>query len=272
MPGKHRCIILIIIINTLGTLTSCQKWPILLFKEADSGVIPCIPRGQTTTFFWTRGEWYNISDEIAYNVNGVSGPDTEKFHVFSNGSLLLKNMTLMDEGNYYCRITSDRTECHGSVTVYLKATNTNKLPYIDRCSPNKGCTIYEKPSSTSYLTCKANQVSSDMSLKWFNESKEITEEVEKRQDKNTMNETIISSRIKINYDEPQFLTCQASSMKMETAFAHVRLQSEPVDGTSAGIIVFTVVLGATCAILLGFLVYTFVKQNRDKKTRSDSER
>ncbi|KAJ8019152.1 Signal-regulatory protein beta-1 isoform 3 [Holothuria leucospilota] len=228
--------------------------------------------GKASTFFWKRGEWFNISEEIAYNINGVSNSHMKKFHVFSNGSLLIRNIAITDEGSYHCRIVSDHTECHGSVTVYLKASTSNSLPYIDRCSPNKGCTIYEELSSTIFLTCKANQVTSDMSLKWFKDSTEITDIAAKGEDKNAMNETIISSTIKIKYGEPQFLTCQASSMKMETAFAHVQLQSEPVHGTSTGIIVFTVVLGVTCAILLGFLLYTFVKQNRDKKTKPDSER
>lgn len=101
------------------------------------------------------------------------------------------------------------------------------LPYIEQCNPQSSCTLYQEPFTRTFLTCTALLVSPEMSLKWYNGTTEMTDNVKVTSGKTTLNKTFISSKVTIKHDIASFLTCQAAGVRLDKTFAHVQLETKP---------------------------------------------
>lgn len=101
--------------------------PSLVLKEGLVGKIPCVVEGEADSFFWRKGELYNNSHEVASIVRGILDDTSENFTVAADGSLVIKKVSMSDEGRYYCRISSKESQCHGGLVVYVEGNDFFKI-------------------------------------------------------------------------------------------------------------------------------------------------
>lgn len=103
---------------------------------------------------------------------------------------------------------------------------------IDSCGNESSCTTYLEPSDIATFICSAKNVSASTKLKWFiNGSKEITDYISEETYGNLNEEDSIelSSTVRIRYERPTSLTCQAVDLKRRNdygRFAHIQLQTK----------------------------------------------
>ncbi|PIK39315.1 hypothetical protein BSL78_23821 [Apostichopus japonicus] len=246
----------------------------VLLKEGQSAEISCMTRG-TGDFFWRKGETlYNSILVASFTVGDVSD-DSQPYSVTVNGTLHVKSVTLKDEGNYFCRVSSTESECYGEVKILVQASLRNFDLAIDRCDRESSCLLYLDPSQFTSLTCTALNASPLMTLKWFNGSKEIIEGIQQNEilTQNGTSRDITSTVVAV-YGHPASLTCQAVDPKRsndDVRFAHAQVEMKvPVHETLPSWIIVAVTL-AGCFIV--FVIFLLIKARANrKKAREIKER
>ncbi|XP_071843114.1 tyrosine-protein phosphatase non-receptor type substrate 1-like [Apostichopus japonicus] len=215
--------ILAICLSSICVQPALANWPVFSIEKGGTAVVQCVPKGDETAYFWSKGEDFATSQSVASRVTGLPSPDSEKYLVNEEGSLVIYNVTLADEGIYHCRIVSENTNCRGAVSINVKV---NDFSFgIEQCEPNKCCSLQVEPSKETNLTCTAKGGPSSLSLKWFNGSKEITPVYSEH----SLNEESItvSETIKVPNEFGLLLTCKAIASEDGQAcarLAHVRLE------------------------------------------------
>lgn len=68
-----------------------------------------------------RKSWrvYN-STEIASFVGGIPSGPPGSYKATENGTLIIKKVSLDDEGKYICRVLSELSDCNGEILVYVQ--------------------------------------------------------------------------------------------------------------------------------------------------------
>ncbi|PIK51670.1 hypothetical protein BSL78_11432 [Apostichopus japonicus] len=247
--------------------------PSLLLKEGLIGKIPCVVTGQADSYFWRKGELYNNSREVASIVRGILDDTSENFTVAADGGLVIKNVSMSDEGRYYCRISSKESQCHGGLVVYVEAIRAKFALNIASCGNESSCTTYLEPSDIATFICSAKKVSASTKLKWFiNGSEEITDYISEETYGNLNEEDFIelSSTVRIRYERPTSLTCQAVDIERRNGlgrFAHIQLQTKVLPTTEEYFPVWTVVvimiLIILCIILMAVLIFMRGKEKEE---------
>lgn len=110
---------------------SLANWPTYIVEESGTAVVPCIPGGEGAAYFWTKGDTFEDSEDIASRVLDIPSSASERYLAATNGSLFIFEAKREDEGAYYCRIVSEKTNCHGAVTIFVQGEVTFTLtqPY-----------------------------------------------------------------------------------------------------------------------------------------------
>ncbi|XP_071841546.1 uncharacterized protein [Apostichopus japonicus] len=109
--------ILVSCLASLCVQTALANWPVFSIEKGGTAVVPCVPKGDETAYFWSKGEDFATSQSVASRVLGIPSSDLEKYSVNENGSLVIYNVTLAEGGRYHCRIVSENTNCRGAVTI-----------------------------------------------------------------------------------------------------------------------------------------------------------
>ncbi|PIK41155.1 hypothetical protein BSL78_21995, partial [Apostichopus japonicus] len=199
-----------------------ENWPVFSIEKGETAVVPCVPKGDETAYFWSKGEDFATSQSVASRVLGIPSSDSEKYSVNEDGSLVINNVTQAEGGIYHCRIVSENTNCRGAVSIEV---TVNDFTFgIEQCGPSESCTLQVEPSKETKLTCMAKDGPSSLSLKWFNGSKEINSD----SNEHPLNEgsSTISETITVPNEFGLPLTCEAVNSKDGQTcrrFAHVRL-------------------------------------------------
>ncbi|XP_071841830.1 uncharacterized protein [Apostichopus japonicus] len=238
----------------------------VLLKEEQSAEISCMTRG-TGDYFWRKGETlYNSTLVASFTVGDVTD-DSQPYSVTVNGTLHIKSVTLKDEGNYFCRVSSTESECYGEVKILVQASLRNFDLAIDRCDGENSCLLYLDPSQFTSLTCTAYNAPPLMTLKWFNGSKEITEGIQQNEilPQNGTSRDISSTVVAV-YGHHASLTCQAVDPKRsndDVRFAHAQVEMKgPVHETLPSWIIVAVTL-AGCFIV--FVIFLLIKARANRK-------
>ncbi|XP_071842653.1 uncharacterized protein [Apostichopus japonicus] len=236
-----------------------------IVKEGLPAEIFCMVEG-TGYYFWRKGESLHKSTLVASFTGDNAYKDNEPYAVTVNGALFIRNVTLNDEGKYFCRVTSEENECHGEVKVFVQASLRNFVLAIDHCDIESSCLLYISPSQSISLTCTAYNAPPLMTLKWFNGSKEITEGIQQ----NVIlpqngNPRYITSTVAAVYGHPAFLTCQAVDPKRsndDVRFVHAQVNmTVPAQETLPSWIIVAVTL-AGCFIVFGIILRIKARANR----------
>ncbi|PIK34278.1 hypothetical protein BSL78_28895, partial [Apostichopus japonicus] len=245
----------------------------VLLKEGQSAAILCMTKG-TGDFFWWKGETLYNSTLVASFTAGEVSDNSQPYSVTANGTLHIRSVTLKDEGNYFCRVSSTENECYGEVKILVQASLRNFDLAIDRCDGESSCLLYLDPSQFTSLTCTALNAPPLMALKWFNGSKEITDGIKQNEIlPPNGNSREITSTIAAVYGHPASLTCQAVDPKRsndDVRFAHAQVDmTVPVKGTLPSWIIVAVTL-AGCFIFFGiaFLIKATVNRKQRKKYKN----
>lgn len=96
---------------------SLANWPVFYIDYGETAVVPCVPKGDETAYFWSKGEDYASSMQAASRVLNIPSSTWERYSVAENGSLVIENVNVGDGGIYHCRIVSEHTNCHGAISV-----------------------------------------------------------------------------------------------------------------------------------------------------------
>ncbi|PIK35589.1 hypothetical protein BSL78_27590, partial [Apostichopus japonicus] len=189
----------------------------VLALEGDAAEIVCPTIESYESYFWRKGESINKSTAVASFVYGVPRAISEIYAVTANGTLCIQNVTLKDEGNYFCRGVSVLSSSTTNIMVYVQASLPNFELSIDQCGNESSCLRYIDLSKPIALICRAKNASPSMTLKWFNGSREIQSNITiVNNQKDAPPSTTIRSTIKAVYRTPVTLTCQAVDTKSRT--------------------------------------------------------
>ncbi|XP_071813559.1 uncharacterized protein [Apostichopus japonicus] len=208
----------------------------VLALEGDSAEIVCPTIESYGSYFWRKGDSIHDSTTVASIVDGVHRADSKNYAVTANGTFFIKNVTLKDEGKYFCRGVSVKSSSTTNIMVYVQASPPNFELSIDHCGTESSCLRYINLSEPIELICRAKNASPSMMLKWFNGSREIESSlaVVKLYQKDAPSSTTIRSTIKAVYRTPITLTCQAVYTKSRAdggKFVNIRLE-QPVPITN----------------------------------------
>ncbi|KAJ8018569.1 hypothetical protein HOLleu_43365 [Holothuria leucospilota] len=242
-------------------------WPVLVFKEGETAYLPCPPQGHANAFFWRKGEWFNVSENIASIVHGIADT-TEKYDVLSDGTLVIMEMSVEDEGKYFCRIASEKNECHGSITLYLEVSAEALDIAIEGCTSSSSCAKVLEPSLKFQLTCTANMISESMTLKWYNGSTEIIGNLDVSE---TFGKKVkMTNVITFMFEDESYLTCEAEGVNIAKSTAAIQLKKKevfiPVENEATmTLLVPTIALGIICLILTGILICLIVRYRKPDK-------
>lgn len=100
----------------------------VLVEEGKMAEIFCVTNaGSQSEYFWRKGESLHNSTDIAFFISGFPTDDSGRFKVTQNGTLIVKKVTLDDEGKYICRVSSEESDCHGEVFVFVKGKFDTKV-------------------------------------------------------------------------------------------------------------------------------------------------
>ncbi|PIK45371.1 hypothetical protein BSL78_17792, partial [Apostichopus japonicus] len=206
----------------------------VLALEGDSAEIVCPTIEKYDSYFWRKGDSIEDSTAVASFVYGVPRAISENYAVTADGTLCIQNVTLKDEGNYFCRGVSLKTSCTTNIIVNVQASLPNFELSIDQCGNESSCLRYIDLSKPIALICRAKNASPSMMLKWFNGSREIESSlaVVNRYQKDAPSSTTIISTIKAVYRTPISLTCQAVDTKSRTdggRLVNIRLEQPGED-------------------------------------------
>ncbi|XP_071841536.1 uncharacterized protein [Apostichopus japonicus] len=271
--------ILVSCLASLCVQPALANWPVFFIEKGETAVVPCVPKGDETAYFWNKGEDFATSQSVASRVLGIPRSDSEKYLVNEDGSLVIYNVTLAEGGRYHCRIVSENANCRGAVTIEV---TVNDFTFgIEQCEPSESCTLQVEPSKETKLTCTAKGGPSSLSLKWFNGSKEInsvSNEPPLNEESSTISETIT---VPNEFGLP--LTCEAVASEDRRAcarFAHVRLdktdtakEQTDADKSSARWIIPLVLLIVAIVIIVFLLKYIYDKREKyaQKKKRFNTK-
>ncbi|PIK61019.1 hypothetical protein BSL78_02070 [Apostichopus japonicus] len=196
-----------------------------VYEKEETARIPCIIRGESQAYFWKVGTMFNESKSLASFIHG--SPDKfanetfGKHTVLGDGTLVIYRMTYTDVGNYHCRVVTKSSEYYGSAAVYIKAFRNGSTFGIDECESNANCRLQTKVDS---LTCEAAFVSSQLRLRWLNNSIELeSSEITVQNDDESFN---VSSTFAVNDDSPSILICEAYGEAMESKHILIELMDE----------------------------------------------
>ncbi|PIK61053.1 hypothetical protein BSL78_01977 [Apostichopus japonicus] len=223
---------------------SLANWPVFYIDYGETAVVPCVPKGDETAYFWSKGEDYASSMQAASRVLNIPSSTWERYSVAENGIL-------------YQDFEFGIEECH----------------------PTKTCTLQVEPDTTTNLTCTATGVPSSFSLKWYNGSEVITS-VPSKHSSNEVS-TTISETITVSSEYGLPLTCEADDMENGQTcgrFVHVRLnktdkatQQTDAGKSSARWIVPLVLLIVVSGFTILLLIFIYVRIKEDKgNTKSPS--
>ncbi|PIK42720.1 hypothetical protein BSL78_20444 [Apostichopus japonicus] len=190
--------------------------------------ISCVTNaGSQSEYFWRKGESLHNSTDIAFFISGFPTDDPGRFKVTQNGTLIVKKVALADEGKDICRVSSEESDCHGEVFVFVQAVLQDFQLTIENCEPENSCVISTESDKQTSLTCKATNASPSMKLKWFNGSHEVKDNIQENSlTKGPSRE--ISSTIRDVYKGRSPLKCQAVDFKTSNddgMFAHVQFRT-----------------------------------------------
>lgn len=117
-----------------------SSWPRLLYYPGDRANLPCLPQGEATAYFWRKGNSFDGSEQIAYKFQGLPSQTEEgygeKFKILENGTLSVFSVSQEDEGKYFCRVVSESSEYHASVTLHLKGMKQKSPRPFSQNIPN----------------------------------------------------------------------------------------------------------------------------------------
>ncbi|XP_071843632.1 uncharacterized protein [Apostichopus japonicus] len=242
----------------------------VILKEGQSAEISCMTKG-TGDYFWRKGETLYNSTLVASFTLGEVSDDSQPYSVTENGTLHIKSVTLKDEGNYFCRLSSTENECYGEVKILVQASLFNFDLTIDRCDRQSSCLLYLDPSQSTSMTCTALNAPPLMTLKWFNGSKEITEGIVQNEIlPQNGNSREITSTVAAVYGRPASLTCQAVDPKRsndDVRFAHAQVEmTVPFIETLPSWIIVSVT-SAGCFIVFGIFLLIKAMVNRKQRKK-----
>ncbi|KAJ8024526.1 hypothetical protein HOLleu_34459 [Holothuria leucospilota] len=195
----------------------------MVFDEGDTALVPCIKEANENDFFWSKGKWYDNGTNIAYIARGIPS-ESNKYDVDSDGTLVIRRISLADEGNYFCRILSDSTESYVGVRIYVRVSVEAIDIAIEGCNSSSSCVKVLEPSLESQLTCTANMISESMTLKWYNGTKEIVGDVHVPE--SVGQKVKITNVIKFILEVESHLTCQAEGVNIAKSMAAIQLKKK----------------------------------------------
>ncbi|XP_071841815.1 uncharacterized protein [Apostichopus japonicus] len=246
-----------------------------LVKEGLPAEIFCMVEG-TGDYFWRKGESFDKSTLVASFTGDNANKDNEPYVVRVNGTLFIRNVTLKDEGKYFCRVTSVENECHGEVKVFVQASLRNFVLDIDACDNESSCLSYISPSQSISLTCTAYNAPPLMTLKWFNGSKEITEGIQQNEILPLNgNSRYITSTVTAVYGHPAILTCQAVDPKRsndDVRFVHAQVKMTVPFIETLPIWLFVAVTSAGCFIVFGIILLIKAMANRKRRKNNKTRK
>ncbi|KAJ8035490.1 Nuclear mitotic apparatus protein 1 [Holothuria leucospilota] len=250
---------------TYGIASEFRNWPTMVFKKGETALIPCLPHGDANAYFWRKGIWFNVSENIASIVHGISD-NSEKFEVLPNGSLIINHMTTNDEGTYYCRIASEVNECHGEVTVYLEVTSDQLDLSVKECNSQPICSMIVVPLSEITLTCTANFVSDSMTLKWYSGPNELSGEIITLKD----SEKKLSSTIRLTFTGPTILTCEAAGIALSRSITYIQLDKtdDTTETSSPQVVIWIIPIAILSVVCIGLFLFLLFNRKVCKSTES----
>ncbi|XP_071813553.1 cell adhesion molecule 1-like [Apostichopus japonicus] len=205
--------------------------PSVLALEGDAAEIVCPTIESYDSYFWRKGDSIYDSTAVASFVDGVPRADAKNYVVTANGTFFIKNVTIRDEGKYFCRGVSVLSSSTVEIIIHLQASLQNFDLSIDLCSTESSCLRYINLSEPIELICRAKNASPSVTLKWFNGSREIESNITvvKYNQKDVPSSSMIISTLKAVYRTPVTLTCQAVDTKCRTdggKFVNIRLEQQ----------------------------------------------
>lgn len=92
----------------------------IVVKEGEKAEISCLAKGSHEAYFWWKGDSLHNSTDIASFIGGIDIDDSKHYTATANGTLIIKNVSLKDEGKYICRVASEKSDCYGEIFLYVQ--------------------------------------------------------------------------------------------------------------------------------------------------------
>ncbi|XP_071842668.1 uncharacterized protein [Apostichopus japonicus] len=255
-----------------GNFACTRSLQMFVFEKGETGHIPCIIRGESQAYFWKIGKTFQDSKPLATFIHDKSNKFANetfgKHTVLEDGTLVIYRMTYTDEGNYHCRVATESSKYYSSVAVFLKAFRNGSTFGIAGCESNSNCRLHTKVGS---LTCEAAFVSSQLRLRWLNNSIEL-ESYEKTMtnDDDSFN---VSSTFSVNDESPSILICEAYGEAMESQHILIELtdetESPATEALTSTWMLMSIVFIVAFVIIAICLVVILLKKYKDQSKKEN---
>ncbi|KAJ8046964.1 hypothetical protein HOLleu_05821 [Holothuria leucospilota] len=275
MHAKYTLIVVMVLCYVYHCTADQSSWPRLLYYPGDHANLPCLPQGEATAYFWRRGNSFDRSEQIAYKFQGLPSQTEdgygEKFKILENGTLTVFSVSQEDEGKYFCRVVSESSEYHASVTLHLKAQTQVYSLTIDKCGSQERCGIFAEVQANLNLTCTASPVPPTTRLRWLNGSEEIKLGLSEVRDVSADQSITISKSVVLSHTWPSLLSCEASgeSIPQMTTQVHTSFVQEASGATCTAVIAVLIVFVLLYVITVTiFIIYLRVYRSRGSSNTS----
>ncbi|XP_071813562.1 uncharacterized protein [Apostichopus japonicus] len=236
MKDINLCI-LCMLFSLLPVVEAETLKPSVVAQEGYAAKIDCPTIESYDSYLWRKGDSNEDSTKVASFVDGVPRAISENYAVTADGTLCIQNVTLKDEGNYFCRGVSLKSSFTIEIIVQVQAFLPDFELSIDQCGTESSCLRYIDFSEPIELICRGKNASPSVTLKWFSGSREIESNINvaKYYQEDVHSSTMIISTLKAVYRTPITLTCQAVDTKNRTDCGRfVKIRLEPPDPMTSG--------------------------------------